>query len=109
MTLLPPLQYLALHVPQLAPCHGHDNGDEASIASPTSGSHMTRGAKPGPPGTLYPHLAWQRFLDLWLPLLLEECRFAAAFLGLYAPPEDAIDIDARSGARLIQTLADRVR
>ncbi len=40
-------------------------------------------------GELMPHSALQRCLDMWVPALVDECDFAAAFLLLYRPVEEA--------------------
>ncbi|CAL8460642.1 g172 [Coccomyxa elongata] len=40
-------------------------------------------------GELMPHSALQRCLDMWVPALINECDFAAAFLLLYRPVEEA--------------------
>ena len=47
----------------------------------------------GDPAGLLPHTALRRCLDAWAPLLIDECDFAAAFLLLYKP------IDEAQGAR----------
>lgn len=42
----------------------------------------------GDPAGLMPHTALRRFLDTWVPLLIDECDFAAAFLLLYKPIDE---------------------
>ena len=42
----------------------------------------------GEPGTFLPHTALRRCLDAWVPLLIDECDFAAAFLLLYKPIDE---------------------
>ena len=37
---------------------------------------------------LMPHTALRRCLDAWVPLLIDECDFAAAFLLLYKPIDE---------------------
>ena len=43
----------------------------------------------GDPAGLLPHTALRRCLDAWAPLLIDECDFAAAFLLLYKPIDEA--------------------
>ena len=43
----------------------------------------------GDPAGALPHAALRRCLDAWVPLLIDECDFAAAFLLLYKPIDEA--------------------
>jgi hypothetical protein len=43
----------------------------------------------GTGGEIMPHTALQRCLNEWVPMLVDECDFAAAFLLLYRPIEEA--------------------
>ncbi len=40
-------------------------------------------------GDMMPHTALQHCLNEWVPMLVDECDFAAAFLLLYRPNEEA--------------------
>jgi hypothetical protein len=42
----------------------------------------------GESGKFLPHTALRRCLDAWVPLLIDECDFAAAFLLLYKPIDE---------------------
>lgn len=55
----------------------------------SSSQHNDGGSQGGSGGDLMPHIALQRCLDVWVPLLVDECDFAAAFLLLYRPVEEA--------------------
>ena len=45
-------------------------------------------AQAGDSSGLMPHTALRRCLDAWVPLLIDECDFAAAFLLLYKPIDE---------------------
>ncbi len=49
---------------------------------------MDSSAQAGDGSGLLPHTALRRCLDAWVPLLIDECDFAAAFLLLYKPMDE---------------------
>ena len=51
-------------------------------------SSVDSSAHAGDAAGLMPHTALRRCLDAWVPLLIDECDFAAAFLLLYKPVDE---------------------
>ena len=51
-------------------------------------SSVDSSAHAGDGSELLPHTALRRCLDAWVPLLIDECDFAAAFLLLYKPMDE---------------------
>ncbi len=51
-------------------------------------SSVDSSAHAGDGSGLLPHTALRRCLDAWVPLLIDECDFAAAFLLLYKPMDE---------------------